>query len=185
MKPKMIRLLANILLWIAVVAGLGGCALALALSMSTNYIPEAWHFYAIGGGVALFIVIAIVLHAVANVREKRLAIRECWNAAEEADAAVIGEEPETDENTTEDVETDATEDVADVEAEESKNKLQVIREKIVEKTPLTEEQLDKAEKIGKVAVPVGAACVVLLMAAKLKGYKASATRRQTFYKWLG
>lgn len=184
MKPKMIRLLANILLWIAVVAGLGGCALALALSMFTNYTPEAWHFYAIGGGVALFIVIAIVLHAVANVREKRLAIRECWEAAEEADAA----EACADDTAVSCEETEEDSDTTEATAEEepaSKSKLQVVREKIVEKTPLTEEQLDTAEKIGKVAVPVGAACVVLLMAAKLKGYKASAARRQTFYKWLG
>jgi len=50
---------------------------------------------------------------------------------------------------------------------------------------VTEEQLEKAEKIGKIAVPVGAACIVLAMAAKLKGYKAGEARRRTFYNWLG
>ncbi|MBO7175615.1 MAG: hypothetical protein J6V57_07710, partial [Spirochaetaceae bacterium] len=64
-------------------------------------------------------------------------------------------------------------------------KYQIVREKIVEKTPITEEQLTKAEKITKVAVPALAVCTVVLMAAKLSSYRKGEARRRTFYDWLG
>ena len=62
---------------------------------------------------------------------------------------------------------------------------QYVRDKIVEKTPITNEQLDKAEQIGKVAIPVAAAATVVLMAAKLVQYRKQEIRRRTFFDWLG
>ena len=62
---------------------------------------------------------------------------------------------------------------------------QYVRDKIVEKTPVTNEQMDKAEKIGKVAIPVAAATAVVLMAAKLVSYRKTEVRRRTFFDWLG
>ena len=62
---------------------------------------------------------------------------------------------------------------------------QYVRDKIIEKTPVTNEQMDKAEKIGKVAIPVAAATAVVLMAAKLVSYRKTEVRRRTFFDWLG
>ena len=62
---------------------------------------------------------------------------------------------------------------------------QYVRDKIVEKTPITNDQIDKAEKIGKVAIPVAATAAVVLMAAKLVSYRKQEIRRRTFFDWLG
>ena len=71
------------------------------------------------------------------------------------------------------------------EVELPKTKYQMVRDLIVEKTPITNEQIDKAEKIGKVALPVAAAATVVLMAAKLVSYRKQEIRRRTFFDWLG
>ena len=71
------------------------------------------------------------------------------------------------------------------EVELPKTKYQMVRDLIVEKTPITNEQIDKAEKIGKVAIPVAAAATVVLMAAKLVSYRKQEIRRRTFFDWLG
>ncbi|MBQ8311464.1 MAG: hypothetical protein IJX80_10680 [Clostridia bacterium] len=183
MKAKLLHLIANLFIWIAVIAGLGGFAVALALNIYTDYIPEMWHYIAIGAGMGVLILVGIILHIVANVRAKREAIRACWNVVEDADVVDAVEE-EAIEEALEEAADEAVEETAE-EAETEKTKIQIIREKIIEKTPLTEEQLAKAEQIGKIAVPVGAACIVLAMAAQLKGYRAGAARRRNFYKWLG
>ena len=71
------------------------------------------------------------------------------------------------------------------EVELPKTKYQILRDKIVEHTPITYEQLDKAEKVGKVAIPVAAATAVVLMVAKLASYRKQEIRRRTFFDWLG
>ena len=181
MKAKLLHLIANLFIWIAVVAGLGGFAAALALGIYTDYIPETWHYIAIGAGMGVLLVVGIILHIVANARAKREAIRACWDVVEDVDVMDAVEEDAVEAA----IEEAAEESAEDAAEDAEKTKIQIIREKIIEKTPLTEEQLEKAEKIGKIAVPVGAACIVLAMAAKLKGYKAGEARRRTFYNWLG
>jgi hypothetical protein len=60
----------------------------------------------------------------------------------------------------------------------------MVRDLVVEKTPITNEQIDKAEKIGKIAIPVAAVATVVLMAAKLSSYRKNEIRRRTFFDWL-
>lgn len=178
MKAKLLHLIANLFIWIAVVAGLGGFAAALALGIYTDYIPETWHYIVIGAGMGVLLLVGIILHIVANVRAKRERIRACWDVVEDVDVMEPAEEEALVEALDEAVE--------EIEGEEEKSKIQIIREKIIEKTPLNEEQLAKVEKVGKIAIPVGVACITMLaMASKIKGYKASEARRRDFYKWLG
>ena len=185
MKAKMVHLIANLFIWIAVIAGLGGLATALALNLFTDYIPEMWHFLAIGGGMLLLILIGVLIHVIANARAKREAIRECWDVVEDADAIDAVEEEAVVE-AVEEVEPEVVEETEEIADGSLKAKIQAIRVKIVEKTPLTEEQLEKVEKVGKVAVPVGIACITMLaMASKIKTYKAGEARRRSFYNWLG
>ena len=184
MKAKLMHLIAKLFIWIAVIAGLGGMAAAFALNFYTDYIPELWHYLAIGGGMLVLIIVGIILHIVANARAKREAISECWDVVEDVDVMeAVEEEPVEEEAPVEEAIEEIVEEAPEV---IEKTKIQVIREKIVEKTPLTEEQLAKVEKVGKVAVPVGIACIAMLaMASKIKGYKAGEARRRDFYNWLG
>ena len=188
MKAKGIRVIANLILWVGVIACLGGFILALSLSMDnlfglpTEYIPETWHYIALGLILALVILVGVILHVVASNKAKREQIRACMESVE--DASVLDAEEEVEEEVL--AEEEAAEEAVEVVAEEEpKTKYQIVREKIVEKTPITEEQIDKAEKITKVAVPALAVCTVVLMAAKLSSYRKSAARRRTFYDWLG
>ncbi|MBQ7336407.1 MAG: hypothetical protein IJW92_08050 [Clostridia bacterium] len=187
MKSKRIRLAAKLILWIGVIAGLLGCVLALLLAMGnplgipTDYVPQTLDFIIVAAGLVVVILVSIILHAVANGCEKREQIRACFEAAE---AESVVEEEVAEEPVEEAVEEVAETEVEAVE-EAPKTKLQIVRAKVMEKTHMTEEQMQKAEKIAKVAVPVGAACIVVGMALKLKGYRKQARMRQTFYKWLG
>ena len=181
------HLIANFFIWIAFIAGVGGFAAALALDTYTDYVPELWHYIAIGAGMFVLLLVGIILHIAANARAKREAISACWNAVEDVDVMeAVEEEAIAEEELAEAIE-EAVEEVVEEAAEETeKTKIQIIREKIVEKTPLTAEQLAKVEKVGKVAVPVGVACIAMLaMASKIKGYKAGEARRRDFYNWLG
>ena len=200
MKAKGLRIVANLILWIGVVACLLGAVLALLLSngitfgIATDYVPTATDFIILGVALAVFIRTAIILHVIANVKEKRARIAACWAEAEAID--VLGEDIDelADEDAldvataTEELEADEEEILVEDEAAEEEapvSKLQFVKDKIVEKTPLTAEQVDKAEKIGKIAVPVVGAVAVLAMTARLGSYRKQAKLRRLFYDWLG
>lgn len=152
--------------------------------------------------IALGVVISLIFFAVAANKEKREKIRASMEAVENAtvldpidepavedilldDEAVTDFEELPDLSATEEVE--LIEEPVEILEDTSKKyhpAYQFVRDKIVEKTPITNEQIDKAEKIGKVAIPVAAVATVALMAAKLASYRKNEMRRRTFFDWL-
>ncbi len=194
MKAKGLRIVANLILWIGVVASLVGLALALLISnelipgLATDYQPTTTDYIILGSILVAAILIAIILHAIACVKEKRARIAACWAEAEVEAATVLDEEPVEEEIVEEIIEEEPAEEIVE-ETEEvveaPKTKLDLVRAKIVEKTPITEEQLAKAEKIGKIALPIAGACIVVGMAAKLNCNRKKAARRRALYDWLG
>ena len=151
--------------------------------------------------VALGIVISLIFFALANNKEKRERIRASMEAVEDATVLDAIEEPAVEDIVLDDEimeveelpvidtaeEIDLIEEPVEVVEEPAKKyhpAYQFVRDKIVEKTPITNEQIDKAEKIGKVAVPVAAVATVALMAARLVSYRRNEARRRTFFDWL-
>ena len=196
MKAKGLRALAYIFILIGIIAGV------VALVMSGASTEGIMIF---GLAVARGVVIAIILFVAANNKEKRERINASMEAVEDASIFDPVEEPvEVEEIVADDIilvedeevsefgdlpeflpeEDLALEPVEEV-VEAPKTKYQILRDYVVEKTPITNEQIDKAEKIGKVAIPVAAVATVVVMAAKLANYRKSAARRRTFFDWLG
>lgn len=151
--------------------------------------------------VALGIVISLIFFALANNKEKRERIRASMEAVEDATVLDAIEEPAVEDIVLDDdileveelpvvdtaEEIDLIEEPVEIIEEPAKKyhpAYQYVRDKIVEKTPITNEQIDKAEKIGKVAVPVAAVATVALMAARLVSYRKNEVRRRTFFDWL-
>ncbi len=151
--------------------------------------------------VALGIVISLIFFALANNKEKRERIRASMEAVEDATVLDAIEEPAVEDIVLDDEimeveelpvidtaeEIDLIEEPVEIVEEPAKKyhpAYQFVRDKIVEKTPITNEQIDKAEKIGKVAVPVAAVATVALMAARLVSYRRNEARRRTFFDWL-
>lgn len=193
MKVKGLRIFAWIMILVGIVAGV------VAL-IADNF--GLMGIIALGLSVAIGIVIACILFTVANNKEKRERIRASMEAVEDAsifdpieesvedpmvDALVFDDDltgygdvpefiPEED--------TDLIFDSVEEEVQVPKTKYQMVRDFVVEKTPITNEQIDKAEKIGKVAIPVAAVATVVLMAAKLSSYRKNEIRRRTFFDWL-
>ena len=195
MKAKGLRALAYIFILIGIIAGV------VALVMSGASTEGIMIF---GLAVALGVVIAIILFVAANNKEKRERINASMEAVEDASIFDPVEEPvEVEEIVADDIilvedeevsefgdlpeflpeEDLALEPVEEV-VEAPKTKYQILRDYVVEKTPITNEQIDKAEKIGKVAIPVAAVATVVLMAAKLSSYRKNDIRRRTFFDWL-
>ena len=189
MKAKGLRVFAGLIILVGIIAGV------LALILANG---DPMGIIALGLSVAIGVVIACVLFAVANNKEKRERIRASMEVVEDASIFDPIEEPVVediiiDEEVSEfgdlpeflpEEETDLILDPVE-EVEVPKTKYQMLRDFVVEKTPITNEQIDKAEKIGKVAIPVAAAATVVLMAAKLASYRKSEIRRRTFFDWLG
>ena len=193
MKAKGLRALAYIFILIGIIAGV------VALVMSGASTEGIMIF---GLAVALGVVIAIILFVAANNKEKRERIKASMEVVEDAsifdpveeiadetaDDLILAEDEEVSEFgdlpeflPEEDLALEPVEEVV----EAPKTKYQILRDYVVEKTPITNEQIDKAEKIGKVAIPVAAVATVVVMAAKLANYRKSAARRRTFFDWLG
>ena len=196
MKSKGIRVLANLILCVGVIACLVGFILALMLAngnnvlgLATDYVPGAIDYLALAAILFIVIIVAVILHIVAGNKEKRERIRACMDIVE--DASVL--DPVEEEIVVEEEQPVELPELPEVElveepveiVEEPKTKYQLVREKIVELTPITEEQIDKAEKIGKVAIPVAATAAVVLMVAKLANYRKAEVRRRTFFDWIG
>ena len=187
MKAKGFRVFAVLFILLGLIVG--GVAFLLINEMPAKVIAAVLC-------AAIGIVLAVIFFTVANNKEKREKIRAAMEAAEEAveDASILDavEEEPVAEITLDEVASDLDELVEEIEeeaaAEEARNyhpAYKYVRDKIIEKTPGTEEQMDKAEKIGKVALPVAAAATVVLMAAKLVQYRKQEIRRRTFFDWLG
>ncbi len=187
MKAKGLRVFAVLMIFVGIIAGVAALLLAQ---------DDPMGIVALGLSVAIGIVIACILFAAANNKEKRERIRASMEAVEDATVLDPIEEPVEDVVFDEEVsefgdlpEFVPEESEVEVEAVEEvelpKTKYQILRDKIVEHTPITYEQLDKAEKVGKVAVPVAAAAAVVLMVAKLASYRKQEIRRRTFFDWLG
>ena len=190
MKAKGLRVFAGLIILVGIVAGV------IALILANG---DPMGIVALGLSIAIGVVIACILFAVANNKEKRERIRASMEAVEDASIFdPIEEEPVVEDITLDDTVSEfddipefmpeeddlAVEPVEEV-VELPKTKYQILRDKIVEHTPITNEQIDKAEKIGKVAIPVAAVATVVLMAAKLASYRKSEIRRRTFFDWLG
>ena len=196
MKAKGLRSLAWIIIGIGVVAGV------MPLVLWGNGTME---MIALGLTIAISIVIACVMFAIANHKEKAENFRASMEVVEDAsvldsiEEPVAIEEPVMDDIILDDVseygdvpeflpedDTDLIFDPIEEEevVEAPKSKYQQVRDFVVEKTPITNEQIDKAEKIGKVAIPVAAVATVVLMAAKLSSYRKNEIRRRTFFDWL-
>lgn len=193
MKAKGLRALAYIFILIGIIAGV------VALVMSGASTEGIMIF---GLAVALGVVIAIILFVAANNKEKRERIKASMEVVEDASifdpVEEIADETADDLILVEDEEVSEFGDLPEFLPEEDlalepveevveapKTKYQILRDYVVEKTPITNEQIDKAEKIGKVAIPVAAVATVVVMAAKLANYRKSAARRRTFFDWLG
>lgn len=189
MKAKGFRVFAVLFILVGVAAGVITSLFVDALL--TRVIVIALCF-------AIGVVIGCIFFAIANNKEKRERIRASMEAVEDASIFDPIEEPVVEDIILDDVATDfeeipefLPEDDTDLiiepieEIEVPKTKYQMLRDKIVEKTPITNEQIDKAEKIGKIALPVAAAATVVLMAAKLASYRKQEVRRRTFFDWLG
>ncbi len=187
MKAKGLRVFAGLIILVGIVAGVVALILANGDPMG---------IVALGLSIAIGVVIACILFAVANNKEKRERIRASMEAVEDASIFDPIEEPVAEDIILDDTVSEfgdlpefapeeefAVEPVEEVEL--PKTKYQILRDKIVEHTPITYEQLDKAEKVGKVAIPVAAAATVVLMVAKLASYRKSEIRRRTFFDWLG
>ena len=193
MKAKGLRALAYIFILIGIIAGV------VALVMSGASTEGIMIF---GLAVALGVVIAIILFVAANNKEKRERIKASMEVVE--DASIFDPVEEIADETADDLilvedevvsefgdlpeflpEDDMTLEPVEEVVEAPKTKYQILRDYVVEKTPITNEQIDKAEKIGKVAIPVAAVATVVVMAAKLANYRKSAARRRTFFDWLG
>ena len=195
MKAKGLRVFAIILIFVGIIAGVGALLIADG---------DPLGIVALGLSVAIGVVIACILFAVANNKEKRERIRASMEVVDDAsifdpieDVVVededlvlddeVSEFDEIPEFLPEEEEEDVDLMIEPVEevVEAPKTKYQILRDFVVEKTPITNEQIDKAEKIGKVAVPAAAVATVVLMAAKLASYRKSEVRRRTFFDWLG
>ena len=193
MKSTGFRILAVLFILIGVVAG------AVAF-VSTDATLEGIIVLVLA--VVLGIVISLIFFAIASAKERRERIRASMEIVESASVLDPIEEPAVEDIILDDeVVTDfeelpdfsVTEEVELIEepapvVEEAPKKYhpayQFVRDKIVEKTPITNEQIDKAEKIGKVAIPVAAVATVALMAVKLASYRKNEMRRRTFFDWL-
>ena len=190
MKAKGLRVFAGLIILVGIIAGVVALILANGDPMG---------IVALGLSIAIGVVIACILFAVANNKEKRERIRASMEAVEDAsifdpieepvvveDDIIIDEEIPEFGDLPEFTPAEDTDLVLDPieEIELPKTKYQMLRDYIVEKTPITNEQIDKAEKVGKVAIPVAAVATVVLMAAKLSSYRKSEIRRRTFFDWL-
>ena len=190
MKAKGLRDFAGLIILVGIIAGVVALILANGDPMG---------IVALGLSIAIGVVIACVLFAVANNKEKRERIRASMEAVEDAsifdpieepvvveDDIIIDEEIPEFGDLPEFTPAEDTDLVLDPieEIELPKTKYQMLRDYIVEKTPITNEQIDKAEKVGKVAIPVAAVATVVLMAAKLSSYRKNEIRRRTFFDWL-
>ena len=192
MKAKGLRVVAGLIILIGIVAGVAALIIDNCGTMG---------IIALGLSVAIGIVIACILFTVANNKEKRERIRASMEAVEDASIFDAIEEPVVEDLVfdtevsefgdipefvpEEDVDTtDLIFDPIEEEVEVPKTKYQMLRDYIVEKTPIPNEQIDKAEKVGKVAIPVAAVATVVLMAAKLASYRKNEIRRRTFFDWL-
>lgn len=189
MKAKGLRVFAGLFILVGIIAGV--VALILANGETVGIV-------ALGLSVAIGVVIACILFAVANNKEKRERIRASMEVVEDASVIDPIEEPVEEDIIVDDevseygdlpefvVEEDAELALEPVEeVEVPKTKYQMLRDFVIEKTPLTEEQVEKAEKVGKVALPIAAAATVVFMVAKLASYRKSEIRRRTFFDWLG
>ena len=187
MKAKGLRVFGVLIILVGIIAGV------VAL-IAANGDPMG--IVALGLSVLIGVVIACILFAVANNKEKRERIRASMEAVEDAtvldpiEDLIVDEVLEETETEVEELpEFNPEEEVAIEPVEEAvelpKTKYQILRDKIVEHTPITYEQLDKAEKVGKVALPVAAAATLVLMVAKLASYRKQEIRRRTFFDWLG
>ena len=184
MKATGLRVCAAIIFLIGIVAGV--IAFISADAAFTGVIALLL-FVAIGFAIAL--ILCIIANSKEN-KEKRANINAAMNAVEDvtvldSDEIAIAEDVPAIDDIFADDEflLDPIEEEAEVDA--PKTKYQIVREKIIAHTPITEEHLDKAEKIGKVAIPVAAAASVVLMAAKLAGYQKNERRRRAFFDWIG
>ena len=188
MKAKGLRVFGGLIILVGIIAGVVALILANGDPMG---------IVALGLSVAIGVVIACILFAAANNKEKRERIRASMEVVEDATILDPIEEPVVDELILDEEVSDLEElpefnpeeEIAIEPVEEAvelpKTKYQILRDKIVEHTPITYEQLDKAEKVGKVALPVAAAATVVLMVAKLASYRKQEIRRRTFFDWLG
>ena len=95
MKAKGIRIIANLLLIVGVVACLAGCVVTLVLAKGVCDQPTVVILACLGGLLLAVVLLTILLHHAATVKEKRDRIRACWAVADaprDKDVAGLDEE---------------------------------------------------------------------------------------------
>ena len=146
MKAKGIRIIANLILIVGTVACLAGCITTLIIANGVYGQPIVAMLIGLGILFAAVVLLSIILHSAATVKAKRDRIRACWavaDAVKDEDLEALDKELMSEEVPPEKCDTPAVCYVQDT-------------QKQAVKAPFTGEQLAKAGKVAKIAVPVAA-----------------------------
>lgn len=173
MKSTRLRIAANLVLFISLFAALIGCGLyALFCLPAMLNLPFRWEYLAITGiGFVVCAIIALILAGAS-----RSAAKKEEEEARLLEAALVAEAEAL--------------AAAEKEAEEA-----LCEEKTAKKIKLpkairriqacAKPTAAAAIEVGKIALPVVAACTVTAMVIKAKHRKQKEKNRQAFYRWLG
>lgn len=173
MKSTRLRIAANLVLFISLFAALVGCGLySLFCLPSMLNLAFRWEYLAITGiGFVVCAIIALILAAAS-----RNAARKEEEEARILEAALIAE--------AEALAAAEKEAAAEALCEEKKKNCKLpkvfCRAKACAKPTAA-----VAIEVGKIALPVVAACTVTAMVIKAKHRKQKERNRQAFYRWLG
>lgn len=204
MKKSKVRVAANLILWIGIIACFLGCIVYLAdyewdifdkmgLDFSVADDAALWmtaDFIILGGFILIFIILCII----ATCRERAMARK----AAEEEKILTVVEEPEAPvEEIVEEIPVEEAEPVEepaeepvveDTPAEEpvkEAGKVETTCRSLIKKANLPDDTYDKAVKVGKVVLPVAAGCLVTALISKSINNARREKARKNFYQWLG
>lgn len=172
MKSIRLRIAANLVLFISLFAALVGCGVyALFCLPAMLNLPFEWKYLAItGAGFVVCAIIALILAAAsrsaAKKEEEEARILEATLIAE-AEALAAAEK-------------EAAEELCEEEPKKIKLPKAIRRIKACSKPTAA-----IAIEVGKIAIPVVAACAVTSMIIKSKHRKQKERNRQAFYRWLG
>lgn len=175
MKSTRLRIAANLVLFISLFAALVGCGLySLFCLPSMLNLAFRWEYLAITGiGFVVCAIIALILAAAsrnaARKEEEEARILEAALIAEAEAEALAAAEKEA-----------AAEALCEEEKKNCKLPKIFCRAKACAKPTAA-----VAIEVGKIALPVVAACTVTAMVIKAKHRKQKERNRQAFYRWLG
>lgn len=175
MKSTRLRIAANLVLFISLFAALVGCGLySLFCLPSMLNLAFRWEYLAITGiGFVVCAIIALILAAAsrnaARKEEEEARILEAALIAEAEAEALAAAEKEA-----------AAEALCEEKKKNCKLPKVFCRAKACAKPTAA-----VAIEVGKIALPVVAACTITAMVIKAKHRKQKERNRQAFYRWLG